>query len=220
VFRSNLECNKILTDAAKGVIRQRIQDCNPQDFVDVKEPPFMLPSTDPDDYSYVGAIVDFISRCADADKWCSFCNDFGETLVLCSTCRIGVCVTSPESSRGCLIWDARINDPTFVFRCPLCTTRSKSSCVVCVETAPNPPLLTEEIQLKLAVQPPDIKHVHFRYDPAVLIVSLTWHGTQDSFANQLRHHLSRKYVNNTSSVSPPTDPGLVANADPHPGHAT
>lgn len=62
-----------------------------------------------------------------------------------------------------------------------------------------------EIKLKLAVRLPNARDVHFRYDPPVLIVSLSWHKTQATFGAQLYHHLSRKYGNNASSVSPPID---------------
>lgn len=156
---------------------------------------------------------------ADMDKWCSFCNDFGETLVLCSTCRVCVCVTGPASARGCLRWDPCIDIPEFVFRCPLCTKRSKSPCAVCTETVPKTSsLLTMDAQLKLAVDLPDIRQIHFRYDPAVLIVSLAWGETQISFGAQLHCHLSRRYVNDPSSVGLPMDLRLTVNADPHAGH--
>ena len=122
VLRGNVQCNKILTEEAKGVIRRHIQDHSPKASEEAKEPPYMLPSTDPDDYSYVGTISNSLSACVDADKWCSLCNNFGGTLMLCSTCRVSVCVTDPAELRGCLVWDACIQSPTFVFRCPLCTT--------------------------------------------------------------------------------------------------
>lgn len=84
----------------------------------------------------------------------------------------------------------------------------------------TPSLLMMDAQLKLAVNLPDIKEIHFRYDPAVLIVSLAWGETQISFGAQLHCHLSRRYVNDPSSVGLPMDLRLTANADPHAGHVT
>lgn len=60
MLRGNVACDKILTDAAKDAIRRYIQDHDSQDFEEVKEPPYMLPSTDPDGYSYVGAVPDSV----------------------------------------------------------------------------------------------------------------------------------------------------------------
>jgi len=203
VLRGNITCNKILTEAAKDVARQYIQGRGLRDPEEAKGPPFMLPSTDPDQYSYVRAIsTPLFPACADKNKWCSFCNDFGETLVLCSTCRVCACVTGPASARGCFIWDPCIDSPEFVFRCPLCTKRSRSPCVVCTEIVSEDFALTLDVQLRSKVEIPDIKQIHFRYDPAVLIISLAWGGFQTSFGTQLYYHLSRKYVGNSSSVSP------------------
>jgi hypothetical protein len=127
------------------------------------------------------------SVCADADKWCSLCNDFGETLVLCSTCRVCVYVTGPASTRECLNWDPCTKSPAFIFRCLLWTRKTKSPSVVCTEFASKRSSLMIYIQLSLAVRPPNIKQVHFCYDPAVLVISLVWGETRTCFSTQLYH---------------------------------
>jgi hypothetical protein len=90
--------------------------------------------------------------------------------------------------------------------------------VVCTEIASKRSLLTMDFQLGLAVQPPDIKYIHFRYDPAVLVVSLAWGEAEISFGTQLYHHLSRRYFNDPSSVSLPIDLEFVVRADLRAGH--
>jgi hypothetical protein len=48
---------------------------------------------------------------------------------------------------------------------------------------------------------PDKQTVLFRYDPAVLIVSVRWHGNQHSFGKYVRDRLYLTYANNEESVS-------------------
>lgn len=43
--------------------------------------------------------------------------------------------------------------------------------------------------------------LYFRYDPAVLILSLKWHGTVTPFADQLETHLLQRYVGHEGLVS-------------------
>lgn len=63
-------------------------------------------------------------------KWCSFCTDFGERLVLCASCRIGVCMTGAVPNRACLDWDAATMKDDFVFHCQPCSILKKIRCPV------------------------------------------------------------------------------------------
>lgn len=63
-------------------------------------------------------------------QWCSLCNDFPQTLLLCSRCRVGACVTSADSDKGCLAWAPCILEDGFVFKCPFCAKRLKVECQV------------------------------------------------------------------------------------------
>ena len=64
-------------------------------------------------------------------QWCSICEDFGTLLVLCSRCRVSICVKSQETSVGCAKWDPIIEDPTFIYICPWCATQSTGLSMVC-----------------------------------------------------------------------------------------
>lgn len=77
---------------------------------------------------------------ADIPQWCSFCNDFAPYLVLCSTCRVGVCMNTSETTTRCLNWDPCVEDPTFIFKCHLCSAAARTACQVGVLDRPPIPL--------------------------------------------------------------------------------
>lgn len=58
---------------------------------------------------------------AHSPKWCSLCGDLGTILVLCSGCRVAVCVKSRDTIYGCLRWSAEIETDDFVFYCQYCS---------------------------------------------------------------------------------------------------
>ena len=51
--RENISCRKILSDGAKALIKRQFRSGAYKDRANELEPPFMAPSTDPDDYSKV-----------------------------------------------------------------------------------------------------------------------------------------------------------------------
>ena len=68
------------------------------------------------------------------EQWCSICFDFGEALLLCTGCRIGVCTAAnPDSMKGCAVWDPKIEDDDFIFFCPYCvqSQKWKQPCPIC-----------------------------------------------------------------------------------------
>jgi hypothetical protein len=134
VTRGDVECRKVLSENAKLTIRAATESGRFHGRSKAKESPFMAPSENPDKYSPVSR-VDLFARepHTHTAKWCSFCKDFGECLVLCAGCRVGVCTNTDESSNGCLDWDPIIDDPNFVFYCPLCAMAAKRPCAVSVE---------------------------------------------------------------------------------------
>ena len=60
------------------------------------------------------------------------------------------------------------------------------------------------LQLKIQRSLPSKGKIHFRYDLAILIVSLTWHGTNVPFGDQLQGHMRRRYVGREEMVRFPT----------------
>lgn len=53
VGKDHLRCTKVLTDAAKFIISKELESGIYEEKIHRKEPPFMAPSQDPDDYSIV-----------------------------------------------------------------------------------------------------------------------------------------------------------------------
>jgi hypothetical protein len=62
-------------------------------------------------------------------------------------------------------------------------------------------LLQLKLQAPLNINKRDI---WFRSDPPVLIVSITWHRTDEKFGEFLHKRLALSYFGNADSVSPPT----------------
>jgi len=128
---------KILTNAAKALIKKQHDENVFKNRDGISEPPFMAPSTNPDHYSEVRIITQCLPCHCDIDvwslKWCSVCTDFPDSmLVLCAGCRVGMCCTSLESSRGCVEWSVEIKSPDFIFYCHFCAKRLKKICPVCI----------------------------------------------------------------------------------------
>lgn len=57
-----LKCTKVLSDVAKGVIREAIQRGEYEDREGCCEPPYMAPSADPEDYSVVCPLIQSLNR--------------------------------------------------------------------------------------------------------------------------------------------------------------
>ncbi|KAF9646686.1 hypothetical protein BDM02DRAFT_3188658 [Thelephora ganbajun] len=117
--------------------------------------------------------------------WCSFCYDFRETPVLCAGCRVGLCSAGLGSMRGCIVWDPRIRTDDFIFFCPYCIKSQKRPC---------------SIRLAEPTKVPERWSILFRYDPAVLIVSIQWLQNAHSFGKLLRDRLCLSYANNEESI--------------------
>jgi hypothetical protein len=95
-------------------------------------PAYMAPSDNPEHYSMVCALLPLPLIMADGPKWCSFCNDFGSILILCMTCRVGICLWNWETNSGCVEWDPRIDADDFIYNCPFCAWWSNIATQVCV----------------------------------------------------------------------------------------
>jgi hypothetical protein len=125
VLRTNIEHVKILTDEARRVIantlRHGVYGVQPE----ACEPPYMAPSEDPDDYSAVCNLPTQHASLSDypLTQWCSLCKDFGALLLLCATCRVGICVRTQGTTGGCLKWDRRMMSPDLIFYCMFCTRK-------------------------------------------------------------------------------------------------
>ena len=59
------------------------------------------------------------------------CNDFGAILVLCSGCRVTVCVQSERTVFGCVYWSSAAEQDDFIFYCRYCAHMRKGVSKVC-----------------------------------------------------------------------------------------
>jgi hypothetical protein len=107
---------------------------------------------------------------ANSAKWCSICSDFGNHMVLCAGCRVGICTTTATVLTGCMNWSAIIEEDDFVFFCPFCARSKKVACQVC----PVHHLFTSEFDLVLLAFPRSGTTTHFRH-----MVSLRSPGAPD-----------------------------------------
>jgi hypothetical protein len=137
-------------------------------------------------------------------QWCSFCNDFATIIVLCTGCRVGICVRSQQVlESACLEWDEMITRPDFVFYCPYCCHSTGNTCAVghpaiahLQQSGFTFPQLTFRDKNK-----PKKDCLWFRYDPPVLIVAFTWHETKVKFGRYLQRHLAYGYQHSPGHVS-------------------
>jgi hypothetical protein len=139
VADGGIKQRRILTNAAKSIIKAEIAADLFSSREGALEPPFMAPSVKSDHYSLVSATqLNLCVRLADTVKWCSFCNDFGDTLVLCAGCRVAGCVAQAGTPSGCLRWSPCIEEVDFIFYCPFCAGRdSRGPCKVSVNHFPT-----------------------------------------------------------------------------------
>lgn len=176
---------KILSGRAKQIIDHAIGNGEYKLREKEMEPHIMAPSTNPDDYSQVRHERSFtvISDSLTGEQWCSLCTDFGVTLLLCATCRVGVCMTSLGVSTGCIKWDSVVNEDTFIYHCPFC------------------PASRQCVQLPLRdARPCNSDDLWYRYDPPVLIVSLDLDPTKAKFAQLLYTRLLMAYLGDEDMV--------------------
>lgn len=117
---TEIPTRKVLSPAAIEAIKAGLKSNTFKGSREALEPAYMLPDTSPDKYSMVCTVLPEFTDDAHMPKWCSFCFDFADILLLCAGCRVGVCSTSPISSRGCALWDEKIDDSDFIFYCPDC----------------------------------------------------------------------------------------------------
>ena len=195
---------RILSAAAIATILQAQGPKAPVDDETNLRPPYMHPCAEPLKYSKVGVVIVFQAGSDALPKWCSICNDFGEILVLCAGCRVGVCVAGRGTSGGCFEYNPRIQSQDFVFYCPYCATARKKACQVRVGTATTTwqsHLNCSQLVTRQGVVLPSKGAVWFRYDPPTLIVAITWHLTQAKFGRLLHDRLALSYFNNAKSVS-------------------
>lgn len=132
------------------------------------------------------------------------------TLVLCTGCRIGVCVETKGYGGGCFGWDGKILKEDFVFYCPFCASATDDPCKVLIglfgiRTLSH--LIRSQLIPRTGVTIPAKSTVWFRYDPPTLIVAITWHGTQAKFGRFFHERLALSYYNKAEWVSRP--PKLV-----------
>ena len=140
----------ILTKAAKDAIRAFLLTAAQRDDNEWN-PTRMLPSPDPNDYSYVSGFL-LISNCQILiffDQWCTICRDRNADLLLCAGCRSGLCARSvddPRSATGCLEYDPATLDPKFIFHCPICSQRRGQVMQVSGRTFDSEPWLKQPSQ--------------------------------------------------------------------------
>ena len=136
VKRDKTKQQKILSKAAQAIIQADLQSGKYDKRKNRVEPPYMAPSTDPALYSSVCFPTPLHPHGAHPLQWCSICNDFGSILMLCCTCRVGICIKSRATTYGCLIRDKKIEDDTFIFYCIFCCWSKRRVCPVCVHVFP------------------------------------------------------------------------------------
>ena len=133
VSNKGANCRKILSKKARALITAATAPRDHRAEGEVEEvcPAYMPPSADPEDYSKVCSFVMLPRLSTDSPKWCSVCEDFGDVMVLCSHCRVSICVKTLDTISGCVAWESRIEDPDFVYVCPWCARKSQERSPVC-----------------------------------------------------------------------------------------
>ena len=141
--QQNAGNRKILSRDAKKAIHEATSAGTYVERQRALEPPYMAPSESPEDYSKVSVLMHPDANAVHTPQWCTYCTNFGTVLVLCASCRIGLCVRTKDSPTGCLQWDGRIDDDDFIYHCPWCTWNTDKISPVC----PIPPLCGADADL-------------------------------------------------------------------------
>ena len=119
------------------------------------------------------------------EPWCSICNDFGSTLILCAECRVTACMETMGTGIGCVAWDDTAFDDNFMYICPYCAFRPKGGNYGMCDCPPS--ILTwfhlHQLCLTDTQHLPKKMHILYRYDPPVLIIALMWHEMQAGFVD-------------------------------------
>lgn len=128
VNRDKTPLKQILSAAAKRIISAATHE---KQRDDAREPPFMTPSIKPEDYSQVQCPLPrgFLSSSFISHQWCSACNDFGGTMLLCAGCRVTACCGGDNDSTGCLEFDSAFEDNDFVYYCQYCNVKGNWSTI-------------------------------------------------------------------------------------------
>ena len=105
----------------------------------------------------------------------------------------------PDASNGARRSQAKIS---FTTAFTAARRREKPLRYVCCHPIVCFPFEAHHAQLELRIKTtPPKRKVLFRYDPPVLIISLSWSGSQAKFGRYLHDRFTFAYVNNESFVS-------------------
>lgn len=113
-----------------------------------------------------------------------------------------MCCTGVSITMACVTWDERIGKDDFVFYCPYCSQDAKQACVVrlLIFRMGTPVFIfTPQLKLNVPIQS-DGRDRWFRYDPPVLIVSITWHENREMLGELAYKRLALAYAGNPGSV--------------------
>ena len=137
-------------------------------------------------------------------KWCSVCDDFSGTLVLCAGCRVGVCTANNGGLSGCLAGSVELEDDNLIYYCRFCSEAGAVSDfdvgIVTFQRVIGR-VAYHIRQLKERNEDwPDKQDVLFRCDPGVIVVSMNWHEKQMEIGESIHHHMAMKYTDHEDRV--------------------
>jgi hypothetical protein len=130
-----------------------------------------------------------------------------------------------EVSTGCVGWSADTAKDDFIFYCPLCASETGTACAVrrAHPSQPNGTHACFQLTPK-EYSVANLQDIWFRFDPAVLVVAITWHQTEVGFGEYIHTRLSLAYANNQESVClhcvHRQDPRLTHRLGVNDGHLT
>jgi hypothetical protein len=132
-------------------------------------------------------------------QWCSLCNDIGSILVLCSGCRVGICLLTHQTVYGCLRWQEGIENDDFIFLCPFCAWKTDDECSVWLPERPVR-LATKYMYFSLALSTnwASTRGATLCTDMTHLSSSSGPHGTKRN--KHMWSHLSRPCVKHTMGM--------------------
>jgi hypothetical protein len=146
----------------------------------------------------------FLDHGAYSPKWCCLCNDFGAILVLCSGCRVAVCVQSEKTVFGCVYWNSEVDRDDFIFYCRFCAHLrvgvSKVCSLVLFFNFRGHSSILPQLRLVDQYSDPEKRTVLFRYDPAVIVAGITWHEKKYPYVKMLAQALQQSYVGHEEYV--------------------